>query len=119
MVRAAVAQHFMKQQLVQMTGVVVSKRCRTYSFAVIDPSGTRQFTVAVSLELFGASPLKFQDGPLLTRERLIDELEREASELPASNRLDVSEPDIRGYMERHYPPKARTWNRYKQAASDL
>jgi hypothetical protein len=108
----------MKQHQIQLKSFTVSDRCRTYSYQVIDPSGdTRQFTVEVSLELFRTSPLKFQDGPLITRELLLVELEREAPGLLAHGQLNVSEPDILGYMERHYPPKARTWNHYKPAAA--
>jgi len=102
----------MKQQ-VQLKSLKVSERCRTYSYHVIDPSGdTRQFTVEVSLELFRTSPLKFQDGPLISLERLLNELEQEKPGAVANGLLNVSEPDIVGYMERHYPPKARSWNRY-------
>lgn len=106
----------MKESQIQLKNFVVSQKCRTYSYQVIDPAGEiRQFTVEVSLDLFRTSPLKFQDGPLISRERLLGELEREAAGLLANGQLQVSEPDIRGYMERHYPPKARTWNAYRPA----
>jgi hypothetical protein len=104
----------MKQRQIQLTGFVVSATSRTYSFAVIDPSGdTRQFQVDVLLELFSQSPLKFQDGPLITRERLEFELDQETADATANRQLSISEPDIVGYLKRHYPPKARAWNHYK------
>ena len=105
----------MKEPHVQLQGVEVSERCRTYSYQVIDTSGdTRHFTVDVSLDLFTTSPLKFQDGPLISRELLLAALE---GETPAASKLNVSEPDIRGYMERHYPPKQRNWNAYRPASA--
>ena len=98
--------------MIQMEGFTVSTTSRTYNFRVIDPSGeSRQFAVRVPLESFRATPLKFQDGPLITRERLKQELDRETQELPAEANLNVGEPDIRDYLERHYPPKARNWPR--------
>ena len=97
-----------------MKGCAVSDRCRTYSYEVVDPSGdARGFTVEVSLELFNSSPIKFQDGPLISRERLLEALAAETEDLRAETKLDISEPDIRGYMERHYPPKARSWNHFR------
>ena len=108
----------MKGLQIQLKGLVVSERCRTYSFHVIDPSGdTREFRVEVSLDLFTTSPLKFQDGPLISRELLLGTLEGESPGVAAHSRLTVSEPDIRGYMERHYPPKARGWNHFRPASA--
>ena len=101
----------MKQHQIHLMEVVVSDRCRTYSYRVFDSSGdARQFTVEVELELFRTGPLKFQDGPLITSERLLDELARETPSLPANVPLSVSEPDILEYLARHYPPKQRSWN---------
>jgi hypothetical protein len=103
----------MKEKQIQMDGVVVSEVCRTYSFQVIDsPLDSRQFIVEVPLQLFIGGLLKFQDGPLITREKLIGELERELPEVPAGVRLEVGERDVISYMERHYPKK--NWNPHKQ-----
>jgi len=107
----------MIKQLIRLTGLIVSETCRTYHYEVINSSGesgeTRQFHVRISLELFRNSPLKYQDGPLLTREHLEAQLDRESQGAPAGSPLNVTVPDIQGYMERHYPPKARNWNGYK------
>ena len=109
----------MKEHQIQQKGLVVADGCRIYSYQVLSPSGdTRQFTVEVSLELFTSSPLKFQDGPLITRERLLDALHSETTTVLASPRLHVSEPDILAYMERHYPPKARSWNHFRPATHE-
>lgn len=97
--------------LVQFEGFTVSTISRTYNFRVIDaPGESRQFSVQVPLESFRATPLKFQDGPLITLERLKQELDRETQESHAEAHLNVGEPDILGYLERHYPPKARKNN---------
>jgi hypothetical protein len=109
----------MKEPRIQMKGCAVSASSRTYSYEVVDPSGdARGFTVEVSLELFNTSPIKFQDGPLISRERLLEALAAETEDSRADARLDVLEPDIRGYMERHYPPKARSWNHFKPTAAN-
>jgi hypothetical protein len=99
----------MKVQI-QMEGFTVSGTDRIYNFHVIDEAGeSRQFQVEVPLKSFRATPLKFQDGPLITRERLQVELDLETTDLHAETRLAVCESDIRAYMEKHYPPKARKW----------
>ena len=97
--------------LIQLEGFTVSGISRTYNFQVIDEAGeSRRFCVQVSLESFRATPLKFQDGPLITRERLLAELDLETQELHAKTHLAVGESDIQAYMARHYPPKVRKWS---------
>ena len=109
----------MKDRQVQMKGLVVSDNCRTYSYHVIDTSGdTRQFSVEVPLNLFTSSPLKFQDGPLITRELLVNALNAETPDVLTNGKLNVSEHDIHGYMERHYPPKSWSWNSYRRTSED-
>jgi hypothetical protein len=96
--------------MIQLEGFSVSGTARTYNFKVMDEAGeSRWFAVQVLLEAFRATPLKFQDGPLITRERLQQELDLETQELHAHSNLAVCESDIHAYMERHYPPKARKW----------
>ena len=102
--------------MIQLEGFTVSRSCRTYNFRVTDAPGEfRQFSVHVLLEWFRATPLKFQDGPLLTLERLKQELDRETGDSHAEAHLNVMKPDIVEYLERHYPPKARTWHRVPPA----
>ncbi len=96
--------------LIQMEGFIVSATSRTYNFQVTDTPGEfRKFSVEVSLESFQATPLKFQDGPLITRERLEQELDRETEALHAEAHMRIGDPDILQYLGRHYPPKMRTW----------
>src|SRR5689334_7646285 len=103
------------KMLVQSEGFTVSTISRTYNFQVIDPLGElRHFSVEVSLESFEGTPLKFQDGPLIARERLVQELDRETEESHAQAYLRIGDPDIIQYMERHDPPKARTWTPHRQ-----
>jgi len=98
------------KMLVQSDGFTVSTTSRTYNFQVIDaPGESRQFSVEVSLDSFRATPLKFQDGPLITRERLVQELARETEQSHAEVHMRIGNPDIVQYLERHYPPKARKW----------
>ena len=96
--------------LIQSEGFTVSTTCRTYNFQVTDSPGEyRKFTVEVSLKSFAATPLKFQDGPLLTRERLEQELDGETEASHAQAHMKIGDPDILQYLERHYPPKVRKW----------
>ncbi|OFW14087.1 MAG: hypothetical protein A3H27_09230 [Acidobacteria bacterium RIFCSPLOWO2_02_FULL_59_13] len=94
--------------LIQFEGCVVSATFRTYSFRVIDaPDESRQFTVKVSLKSFCPTLLKFQDGPPITFERLRQELDGEAQGSHADSHLNIFEPDIQQYLERHNPRKFR------------
>jgi len=96
--------------LIQSEGLTVSNTSRTYDFQVTDAPGEyRKFSVEVSLEFFQATPLKYQDGPLITRERLEQEIEKETETSRAETHLKIGDPDILQYLERHYPPKARKW----------
>ncbi|HWP86046.1 MAG TPA: hypothetical protein VNN17_12695 [Terriglobia bacterium] len=98
---------------IQFQGFVVSRTDRAYHFVVTNGEGaSRQFCVTVPLESFRKTPLKFQDGPLITLERLKQELEAETADSHANPRLSIGTLDIQGYLERHYPPKARTWTAF-------
>ncbi|MBI4463466.1 MAG: hypothetical protein HY647_02070 [Acidobacteria bacterium] len=99
------------KRLIQLERVTVSATSRTYQFMVIDGSGeSRRFFVQVPLESFRAMSLKFQDGPQISSELLVQELDRETQQVHAEAHLNVGEPDIQKYLERHYPPKVRKWN---------
>ena len=94
--------------LIQFEGFIVSATSRIYNFLVIyKPGESRQFSVKVPSESFRSTLLKFQDGPPISFERLKEELAGETQELHAQAHLNIAAPDIQGYMERHYPPKAR------------
>ena len=96
------------QVMIQYDGFTVSRLSRIYNFQVTDsPSQYRYFSVEVSLEFFHATSLKFQDAPLITRERLEQELEEETDESRAETRMRIGDTDISQYLERHYPPKVR------------
>jgi hypothetical protein len=100
----------MKVQI-QSQGFTVSTSSRTYTFQVIEaPGESREFSVEVPLKSFQATPLKFQDGPLITRERLERALDGETEESHAEAHMRVGDPDILQYLDKHYPPKARKWS---------
>lgn len=89
--------------LIQFEGFIVSSTSRTYNFRVIDaPGQSRQCSVQVPSESFRSTPLKFQDGPGISFDRLEQELGREA---PAEAHLRIGDQDIQEYLERHYPRK--------------
>ena len=99
----------MKVQI-QSHGFTVSTSSRTYTFQVIKaPGESRKFSVEVPLKSFQVTPLKFQDGPLITRERLGQALDQETKESYAEAHMTIGDPDILQYLDRHYPPKARKW----------
>ncbi len=91
---------------IQYVGFSVAAGCRIYSFHVIDtPEEAREFTVRVQAEAFRPARLKLQDGPGITFTRLEHELQRETPESRVESHLSIGEPDVRDYLERHYPPK--------------
>jgi len=95
---------------IQSQGFTVSSTARTYNFQVIyAPGELRKFSVEVLLESFQATPLKFQDGPLITHERLQQALEGETEESHVKAHMRIGDPDILQYLDRHYPPKVRKW----------
>ena len=101
---------------IQYVGFNNAGRSRTYAFHVIDsPIETREFTVKVQAEAFGADSLKLQDGPGICFERLQRELEMETQESRAEALLHIGEMDIQEYRTRHYPRK-KTFERYANGA---
>ena len=94
--------------MIQLEGFTVSLTSRTYNYRVTyAPGDSRLFAVHIPLESFRATPLKFQDGPLVTRERLEFELGRDLQGEFTEANLSVSEPDILTYLDKHYPQKIR------------
>ena len=86
---------------VQYEGFVVSAASRVYTFLVTDAlQQGRQFTVKIAAESFRSTPLKFQDGPAISYERIKQEL---AGEPPVKVQLEISAADIEDYLKRHYP----------------
>ena len=92
--------------LIQYQGLIISPTSRTYNFHVIDaPGESRQFTVQVPSESFRLTPLKFQDGPPISFERLQHEIDRETQESHAEADLNISGQDIQEYLDKHHPHK--------------
>ena len=88
---------------IQYEGFVVSNVSRVYNFIVMDIlRGSRHFTVKIASESFRSTPLKFQDGPAISYERVKQEL---ASDTPSAAQLNIGEQDIEEYLKRHYPRK--------------
>lgn len=91
---------------IQYCGFDNAVHSRIYTFHVIDPPReTREFTVKVRSEEFGADRLKFQDGPGISSARLERELKLETQELRAQADLRIDEQDVREYRAQHYPRK--------------
>jgi len=104
---------------IQYVGFDNAVRSRIYAFHVIDSSlGTREFTVKVQAEAFGAGSLKLQDGPGICFERLQRELEIETQESRAEALLHIGEMHIQEYRARHYPRK-KTFERYATGTRPL
>ena len=94
--------------LIQYEGFVVSVNSRTYNFRVIDgPEDFRQFAVKVPFASFRPTLLRFQDGPPICFNRVTQELDKETPESRAHASLQIGEPEIQEYLERHYPRKPR------------
>ena len=101
---------------IQYLGFENAVRSRTYAFHVIDsPVETREFTVRVEADVFGAGCLKLQDGPGICFDRLQRELGIETQDVRAEPLLHIGEMDIQDYRARHYPRK-KSFDRYANAA---
>ena len=93
---------------IRYEGFVVARTSRIYNFDVVAPLGeSRQFNVKVPSESFRPTQLTFQDGPAICFERLKLEIDGETQELHAKAHLNIGEPDIQEYLERHHPRKIR------------
>jgi len=91
---------------IQYVGFDIAASSRIYSFHVIDmPHEARDFTVKVQSEAFRSDSLKLQDGPGICFARLAEDLRGETLESRVEAHLSISEGDIKGYLERHYPRK--------------
>jgi hypothetical protein len=93
---------------IRFEGYVVAHTSRIYNFDVIDALGeSRQFDVKVPAESFRPTFLTFQDGPAICFERLKVEIDGETQESHAKAHLNIGDPDIQEYLERHHPRKIR------------
>lgn len=91
---------------IQYVGFDVAASSRVYAFHVIDtPHEARDFTVKVQSEAFRPDCLKLQDGPGICFARLTEDLGGETLESRVEAHLSISDRDINGYLERHYPRK--------------
>lgn len=94
--------------LIQYEGFTVSPASRTYNFHVTNvPGESRQFAVRVPAESFRLTSLKFQDGPAICFERLQHEIDAETQDVHAEAVLNISASEIREYLDRQHPAKAR------------
>jgi hypothetical protein len=86
-------------QYVGFTGTAAS---RIYDFHVIEHAHEpRQFAVEIQSAAFGPSRLRFQDGPDICFARLKRSLQHEAEGVAIEDHLDISEQDVRVYLEAH------------------
>ena len=91
---------------IQYEGFIVVGASRIYQFSVTGAlAGPGQYSVGVSLESFHSTPLRFQDGPPISFQRLKQELDQETEALHSDLRLDIGGNDIQEYLERQYPRK--------------
>ena len=96
---------------IRYEGCVVAHTSRVYNFDAFDALGeSRQFNVKVPSESFRPTLLTFQDGPAICFERLKFEIDGETQESHAKAHLNIGEPDIQDYLERHHPRKVRKKN---------
>ncbi len=103
---------------IQYVGFDIAASSRIYSFHVIDtPHEARDFTVKVQSEAFRPDSLKLQDGPGICFARLAEDLRGETLESRVEANLSISEGDIKGYLERHYPRKPQGRKKQDSIAS--
>ena len=94
------------EMYIQYVGFDSAASSRIYAFHMIDmPHEARDFTVKVQYEAFRQDRLKLQDGPGLCFARLAEDLRGETLESRVEAHLSISDRDIKGYLEQHYPRK--------------
>jgi len=91
---------------IQYVGFNGTAGSRIYDFHVIDVAHEpREFAVEIQSAAFGPSRLRFQEGPDICFARLKQGLQEETQGAGAEGHLDISEQDVRVYLEAHRPAK--------------
>jgi hypothetical protein len=92
---------------IQYVGFNGTAASRVYGFHVIDaPHQPREFSVEIQSEVFGSSKLRLQDGPHICFARLKQGLLEETQGARAQGHLNISDQDVRMYLETHRPATA-------------
>src|SRR5579863_981819 len=85
---------------IQYVGFNGTADSRVYGFHVIHaPHEPREFTVEIQSGVFGSSQLRFQDGPDICFARLKQGLLEETQDARTESHLNISEQDVRMYVE--------------------
>ena len=104
---------------IQYVGFDGTAASRVYGFHVIDaPREPREFTVEIHAEAFGPSRLSFQDGPDICFTRLRQGLLEETQDVRAQGHLNITEQDVRMYLETHRSVKMRGRGRGESPATN-
>lgn len=91
---------------IQYVGFDGTAGSRLYGFHLIDaPREPREFTVKIHAEAFAPSGLRFQDGPDICFMRLKKGLLEESQGVRAEAHLNITEQDVRAYLEAHRSAK--------------
>ena len=102
---------------IQYVGFNGTAASRVYGFDVIDVAREpREFTVEIHAEAFGPSRLRFQDGPDICFARLKQRLLEETPDVRAEGHLNISDEDVRMYLETHRSVKLPGRGRGERAA---
>jgi hypothetical protein len=87
---------------IQYIGFNGTAASRVYGFHVIDGArDSREFTVEIHAEAFGPFGLRFQEGPDICFARLKQGLLEETQDARTEGHLNISEQDVRMYLESH------------------
>jgi len=102
---------------IQYVGFNGTADSRVYGFHVIDaPHQPREFSVGIQSEVFGSSKLRFQDGPDICFARLKQELLEETQDARVEGHLNISDEDVRMYLETHTSVKVPERGRGERVA---
>jgi len=87
---------------IQYVGFDGTAGSRLYGFHVVDAAHEpREFTVEIHAQAFGPSQLRFQEGPDICFARLKRGLLEETRDALAEGHMQISEQDVRVYLEAH------------------
>lgn len=95
---------------IQYLGFQLKPRGRDYLYLVLSKNTeNREFTLTISNQSFVEKRMPYQDAADLCYQKLRKDLDFETPEQPLPRHATLSDEDLDEYLEKHRPPKRRTW----------
>lgn len=95
---------------IQYLGFQLTPRGRAYLYRVVDAKAeNREFMFRISNQSFAEKQFQYQDAADLCFQQLRRELDLETPENPIPRNQTPTDQEFREYLQKHRPPKRRTW----------